>query len=104
MYAESVKRRTGIFVNHDDNLGRSTLDGGMEETKALFFVRFGEVYDRCFCWDCEAVVSTADEAEWDVSLEDGDAHVRLLAERVAKDVEYYHCVELIRRDSQGLPI
>ncbi len=57
MYADSVKRLTGVFINHDDKLGRPVLDGGMEETKGLYFVRFGEQYERCLCWDCEATAS-----------------------------------------------
>ncbi|RYP61571.1 hypothetical protein DL771_010092 [Monosporascus sp. 5C6A] len=101
-YAESVKRRTGVFINHDDRLGRPVLDGGMEETKTLFFVRFGEEYQRCLCWDCEAIASIIEEADEDVGLEEGD--VSALVEKLRKDVEYYRCVEIARRQGTVLAL
>ncbi len=100
MYADSVKRLTGVFINHDDKLGRPVLDGGMEETKALYFVRFGEQYERCLCWDCEATASAIEETDEDASMNEED--VRVLVERVKKDVEDYRLVEISRR--KALPM
>ncbi|SPQ20776.1 520b7e1f-09a2-4d08-969e-5e9a115aba8b [Thermothielavioides terrestris] len=62
-YAESVQERTGVFINHDDKLGPRVLHSGMEETKELFFVHFGEEYERCLCWDCEASFSAIEEVD-----------------------------------------
>ncbi len=103
-YAESVKRRTGVFVNHDDKLGSKVLQGGMEETRELFFVRFGEEYERCLCWDCEATLSAIEEADDD---EDGGAEgveVGRLVEKLRSEVEYYRCVEICRRNGKPLPL
>jgi hypothetical protein len=101
-YAASVKRHTGVFINHDDKLGRPVLDDGMQRTKELFFMRFGEEYDKCLCWDCETMVSVIEEA--DDSVSPVPENVSSLAERVRKDVEYYRCVEISRRAGDALPI
>ncbi|KAL2022442.1 hypothetical protein VTK56DRAFT_5271 [Thermocarpiscus australiensis] len=101
-YAASVRRRTGFFINHDDKLGRGVLHGGMEETKKLFFMRFGEEYERCLCWDCEAMASVIEEADDGVGRE--QKNVSTMVERVRKDVEYYRYVEVSRRAGEALPI
>jgi hypothetical protein len=102
-YAESVRRRTGVFINHDDKLGRDVLHGGMEETKDLFFVRFGEEYERCLCWDCETTLSAIEETDDEKGDAEG-AEAGALAERVRKEVEYYRCVEICRRNGKPLPL
>lgn len=103
-YAESVKRRTGVFINHNDKLGSRVLQNGMDQTKELFFVRFGQEYERCLCWDCEAILSAIEEADDD---EDGDAEgveVGRMVEKVRSEVEYYRCVEICRRNGKPLPL
>jgi hypothetical protein len=101
-YAASVKRRTGRFINHDDKLGRGALHGGMEETKKLFFLRFGEEYERCLCWDCEAMLSVIEEADDGLGSEQKD--VSTVVDKVRRDVKYYRYVEISRREGKALPI
>ncbi|KFA81371.1 hypothetical protein S40288_06041 [Stachybotrys chartarum IBT 40288] len=102
VYAESVRQRAGRFVNHDDRLGRSVLNGGMEDTKTLFLTRFGEEYEKCLCWDCETMASVLEETDDDKM--EGREEASILAERVRKDVEYYRCVEIARQHGRALPI
>jgi len=101
-YADSMRRRTGVFLNHDDKLGREVLHGGMDETKELFLARFGEEYERCLCWDCEASLSVIEDADEDRSAEGEE--VGSLVEKVRKEVEYYRCVEICRRKGKALPL
>ncbi|RAK98957.1 uncharacterized protein BO80DRAFT_386665 [Aspergillus ibericus CBS 121593] len=40
-YTTCMMERIGRFINHDDKLGKGTLDDGFERTKALFEKEFG---------------------------------------------------------------
>lgn len=56
-------QRTGRFINHDNKLGQQVLNGGMEATKRLFRVRFGQEYSVCHCWDCEVALLAVSVSE-----------------------------------------
>lgn len=101
-YYASVKRRTGVFLNHDDKLGRPVLQGGLEGTKKQFLMRFGEEYERCLCWDCEAVASALEDANGGAGST--QKSVSTLVTKVKEDVHYYRCAELLRRAGRQLPI
>lgn len=103
-YRVAMVERTGKLINHDDKIGGAALGGGMQETKQLFQVRFGEHYSTCLCWDCEALASAAEEINYEQpGLNSPDTTV--WAKRIQKDLEYHRCVELARRDGKGrLPV
>ncbi|KIW99883.1 uncharacterized protein Z518_10811 [Rhinocladiella mackenziei CBS 650.93] len=89
----------GDFIDHDDKLGKTTLNNGMERTESLYRIRFGAKYHICTCWDCEALVSALEKAD----LEDSDnntetpADIESLVNQVSADVQYYRTAEKARR-------
>lgn len=93
VYRASVERRTGVFLDHDDKIGKERLEGGMAGTSREFLRRFGEEYDRCCCWDCEAIMDALEENDGPGGQEEG---MEVLAERVREKVRYYRCVEIFR--------
>jgi hypothetical protein len=95
-YSQAV---TGRLINHDDNLAKVTLGDGFKETKNLFYLRFGEEYSRCLCWDCEALLTAVEE-----TLHMKAGQEEKLAKRVMADVTYFRAVEMARRDGKMLPI
>ncbi|KAK3395023.1 hypothetical protein B0H63DRAFT_518092 [Podospora didyma] len=103
-YEADTRARTGSYVNHDDKLGKPVLHDSLGETQGLFYMRFGEQYSICLCWDCEAVVSVLEER--DAELE-GDV-MKLAKESIAdmrdlvlQEVEYFRHVECSRRSKAG---
>lgn len=98
-YEMSTNNRTGQFIDHNDKIGKPTLDGGMGKTVDLFTVQFGEDYVRCLCWDCEASVSALEDADDDV----GDHNIDVIVQKMQEDLEYYRAVELARRYGGPLP-
>jgi len=94
-YSQAI---TGRFINHDDSIAKDTLDKSLMETKDLFYKQFGEEYSRCMCWDCEALLSAAEE------IIAGSGEEADIAKRVTEDVAYYRAVEMVRREGKMLPI
>jgi hypothetical protein len=92
-YRYSVKARTGVFINHDDKVGQSTLKGGLQVTKERFLLRFGEDYDKCLCWECEAIASALEEYD----AGGGPGNLDILSEKVRETVEYHRAVETCRQ-------
>lgn len=43
------------FVNHDDKIETSVLQGGFEWTSKVYQKKYGEVYSECTCWYCETL-------------------------------------------------
>ena len=97
-YRAATQERAGRFVDHDDKLGKGTLDDGMEKTAELWRVRFGEEYRVCQCWDCEALRS-APEMEDGVDAEGDEAVI----EGILADVQFHRTVEIARRNGKPLP-
>ncbi|GIJ86994.1 hypothetical protein Asppvi_005893 [Aspergillus pseudoviridinutans] len=100
-YEESMRERTGRFINHDDKIGQPVLDGAMAETRQLFIIRFGQEYSTCLCWDCEATASILEQIDENGGLDGADMDA--LAELVRQDVGYYRAVELARQNGQERP-
>lgn len=100
-YQASMIQRTGRFINHDDKIGQPVLSGGMETTKKLFRVRFGQEYSVCQCWDCEAALSAVS-----ASKQEGKPRTDMdsITAEILEDVAYYRAVELARRAGKPLPV
>lgn len=86
-YKSSMIQRTNQFLNHNDKLGDTVLDDGLEKTKELYFIRFGQPYIICQCWNCEALLSAVENSD-EIALQDTDGIARL-ADQV--DMDVYHC-------------
>ena len=97
-YAAATKVRAGRFIDHDDKLGKPTLDDGMARTENLYRVRFGDKYAICNCWECEALASAMEEAENDPNFD-----VDSLVMTVSTDVENYRLAEAARRNRKPAP-
>lgn len=100
-YQASMIQRTGRFINHDDKIGQPVLSGGMERTKKLFRVRFGQEYLVCHCWDCEAALSAVS-----ASKQEGQDRTDMnsITSEIFENVAYYRAVELARRAGKPLPV
>lgn len=101
-YQADIESYTGRFIDHNDKLGNSVLDDGMEKTRQLYRIRFGKEYSVCLCWDCEATLSTAAKLSQD-QVNDKSS-VEECAERVSMLVTFYRDVEKARRDNKALPV
>jgi hypothetical protein len=89
------------FIDHDDKLGKPVLGGGMEKTKQLFRIRFGQEYFLCNCWYCEAVLSEVEKLDQNRATQ---AQLDAIAQRVSLNVAYHRAVELARRAGKPLPV
>jgi len=96
-YVEATRTLAGRFIDHNDRLGRDTLDDGMENTANLYRVRFAEEYEHCLCWDCEALRSAV--ASKDLGEE---TNAGAVANQVRLNVSYFRAVEIARREGQEL--
>ncbi|KAL4927874.1 uncharacterized protein BDV17DRAFT_292150 [Aspergillus undulatus] len=97
-YNEAMMQIAGRLVDHDDKLGKSTLDPGFERTANLFRVRYGVEYSRCLCWDCEALLSAIEGARG----EGKEGKGKEIAKEVHESVAYYRAVETARRKGEVL--
>jgi hypothetical protein len=61
VYKNSMLKRAGRFINHDDKLGKGTLGNGWEYSQSIWKTRFAEDYLRCQCWDCEMLLDAVEE-------------------------------------------
>ena len=95
-YRAAVEARVGRFVDHDDKIGRATLDDGMAATEKLWRVRFGEEYRVCQCWDCEALRSAPE-------MGPGEEADEAVLDQIMADVRFHRAVELARRNGKPLP-
>ena len=100
-YESDMQALAGRFVDHDGDLGYSTLNAAMATTAQLWQIRFGQEYDVCHCWDCEALLSAAIEVEehqqekWKFNTE--GVNTDTIAQTVADYVTYYRYMEVARR-------
>jgi len=100
-YLAGTKELAGRFIDHNDKIGKSNLDDGMEKTKQLFRIRFGHEYVICNCWDCEAILSAVTK----LTRDGGDeSKMDAIAGQVSQDVAYYRAVEVARRAQKPLPV
>lgn len=101
VYENSMRERTGRYIDHDDKIGKKTLHGGMEETQKLFRLRFGQEYSLCLCWDCEMTLTMLEKLDKSEALFQTD-NVASVVEHVQKHVDYHRSVELTRRKGRLL--
>ncbi|KAF4472686.1 hypothetical protein FALBO_411 [Fusarium albosuccineum] len=99
-YKASMESRCGRFINHDDKIGKPTLNNGMSETQNIYRIHFAEDYSVCLCWECQAVISALEVWDKEDTL-DGMGNSPDLADKLAKDVkeevDYHRAVESARR-------
>lgn len=96
-YQEDMEKLTGAFIDHNDNIGASELKGGESKAAVLFKLNFESEYLRCFCWDCETVLSELENAERSGKKIDS-AKGREIAKRVVSLVSSYKAAELARQN------
>ncbi|KAF9885598.1 hypothetical protein FE257_012804 [Aspergillus nanangensis] len=103
LYRGFVVDRVGRFINHEDNISRGTLDTGFTSTEEWYQLRFGEQYQVCLCWYCEAILSAVEEEE----VKDGGSweavDVEEIVERVGEEVEFCRDLEISRQKGRRLP-
>jgi hypothetical protein len=91
-YDTGIVETTGRLIDHDDKLGEGILNPGFTKTGDLYRIRFGQEYQVCNCWDCEAllsaVISPSSETQPDYEA---------IARHVHANVAYHRAVEIARR-------
>ncbi|KNG82872.1 hypothetical protein ANOM_008522 [Aspergillus nomiae NRRL 13137] len=106
-YRTSLNARAGRMISHDDKLGKSFLDIRFNRTHDLFQMAFGQQYNVCLCWDCEAITSAmeafAANDDMDI-LDDIDCDADSIVKEVENDLRYYRAVEIARRKGVALPV
>ncbi|KAF7592077.1 hypothetical protein BBP40_000743 [Aspergillus hancockii] len=106
-YRVGLVQRAGRVVNHDDKLGKSYLNRRFDKTHELFRVVFGQQYNICLCWDCEAILSAMEDfaTSDDIDiLDDLDSGADSVVEKVEEEVRYHRAVEIARRRGDSLPV
>jgi hypothetical protein len=96
-YRNATERICGRFIDHNDKLGQSSLDLGFMETRRLYAIRFGAEYDRCLCWEDQAL-------EGLLRKDTTNADIGTIGKQAADDVAYHYAVEVARRAGQQLPV
>ncbi|KAL4963651.1 uncharacterized protein BDV14DRAFT_201617 [Aspergillus stella-maris] len=103
IYRSFVVDRVGKFINHEDKIGRGTLDTGFSSAETLYRLRFGEQYRVCLCWGCEGILDAVENVDED-DLDEGKVDLNELAQGVEKRVHYYREMEITRCLGGQLPI
>ncbi|KAH7146301.1 hypothetical protein EDB81DRAFT_689454 [Dactylonectria macrodidyma] len=96
-YKTVTESRCGRFINHNDKLGKPTLNTGMKDTQELFQVHFGQAYSICLCWDCEAITSALEVYDENDTAELTDALTDKVSKKVQRNVQHHRAVEYARR-------
>ncbi|KAL5340260.1 hypothetical protein BJX70DRAFT_361910 [Aspergillus crustosus] len=95
-YREFVTERVGRFINHEDKIGRGTLNDGFTNAEQWYRLRFGEQYQVCLCWSCEAVLSAVEELD-EEELDEVHPDPGGVVKEVDSKVHYYRAVEISRK-------
>lgn len=54
-YAVTTQEIAGRFINYDDGMSKyAAMTGGFSKAEKLYKEEFGQEYDPCLCWNCEA--------------------------------------------------
>ncbi|KAH7134605.1 hypothetical protein B0J13DRAFT_85443 [Dactylonectria estremocensis] len=101
-YRTVTESRCGRFINHNDKLGKPTLETGMKDTQELFQVHFGQAYSICLCWDCEAIASALEVYDENDTAEMTDTLTDKVSKKVLRNVQYNRAVEYARRRGDAL--
>ena len=87
----------GTEIDHNDGLGQGTIDDARKRTGRLYRAEFSEEYERCLCWDCEAV-REASTTTSKGGLKAGDeAALEEAVTKMVQKVTFYRSVERARR-------
>lgn len=97
-YDAGTLKVAGRRINHDDKLGEAVLKPGLTSTKDLFRIRFGQEYQICQCWDCEALLSAVSSHNSETPPDNAT-----IARLVHDEVAYFRAVEIARRRGDTLP-
>ncbi|KAH8423599.1 uncharacterized protein LDX57_001359 [Aspergillus melleus] len=100
-YRDAMLERVGRLVNHDDRVTQTVVKEGLQYTGEVFSMRFGQRYQVCLCWDCEAIVNAV-EGMQEEEGEEGDVHE--ITKKVAEELVFYREVEVARRKGKELPV
>lgn len=103
-YEETMRARTGRYINHDDRIGEEKLGHGADETRHLFRTRFGQEYSVCLCWDCEMLTTAMEKADEEGDLLVDDCDMAKIAKQVGKYVGYFRSEELSRRADRNMKV
>lgn len=91
-YDAGTMKVAGRRINHDDKLGETVLKPGLTSTKDLFRIRFGQEYQICQCWDCEALLSAV-SSHYSETPPDNTT----IARQVHDEVAYFRAVEIAKQ-------
>jgi hypothetical protein len=84
----------GRFIDHDDTMGTGKLQEGRRATNDLYTMLYGEQYNVCGCWECQALITAMEDpsirADWQPDMD-------TIASGVERRVEYYQAVEANRK-------
>ncbi len=78
------------MLSHSDNTDRKISEAAFAKTKELFQIHFAEIYLRCLCWDCEALLTAAES----------DADKPKPGAEVKSEVAHNRLMEIIRRQGR----
>jgi hypothetical protein len=93
-YDEGTRVHVGRFIDHDDTMGTGKLQEGRRATNDLYTMLYGEQYNVCGCWECQALITAME----DPSIRaDGQPDMDMIASGVERRVEYYQAVEANRK-------
>ncbi|KIN07111.1 hypothetical protein OIDMADRAFT_139763 [Oidiodendron maius Zn] len=97
-YEAGTVMMAGRLIDHDDKIGAGILNSGFTRTKDLYRIRFGQEYQVCNCWDCEALLSA-------ISTQNSGTQPdkREIARYVHENVAYHRTVEIVRRKRHTQP-
>lgn len=100
-YQTDMERLTGTFIDHNDKVGPTVLKGGEGKTAQLFRLNYGSEYLRCFCWDCETILSELETAKGSGQKMDRKKRTEV-ARKVATLVSSYRAAEITRQNSSSI--
>ncbi|KAL3455716.1 hypothetical protein BJX64DRAFT_271808 [Aspergillus heterothallicus] len=104
-YREFVTERVGKFINHDDKIGRGTLDNGFTSAEEWYRLTYGEQYQVCLCWSCEAILSAVETLDDDaLASHEITPPLSEMSRNIEREIHYYREVETSRRLRKSTPI
>lgn len=95
-YQTDMERLAGTFIDHNDKVGPTVLKGGEGKTAQLFRLNYGSEYLRCFCWDCETILSELETAKGSGQKMNHEKR-KEVARKVATLVSSYRAAEIARQ-------
>ncbi|KAK2753763.1 hypothetical protein FQN55_000126 [Onygenales sp. PD_40] len=84
----------GVYVNHNDKLGRGVLRDQRNVTERYFRMRFGQEYHVCLCWECQLTLLEVEKLN-QTTVKESD--IEVIAKRISSTARSYRNAELWRR-------